>query len=283
MKGGIGRYIFWIGLAIALLVIGGSYFVLVNPKRLQTEGLGKKLDKQLKDLKRFANKPALPSRSWHEEAQDYVQKVKAQEEQCMGLLTKYEHFWDKPFKEYGKWDRDVFVSVYKAQRAEFLESLKSMIRFTKDNPLTWPGLRENASEDDAINIQRYYWVQMAILDMVVAGRARELLSLSIPRSLRSGEDPKPFQSINYKLKVNMVYQDLPALFDSLLSLDRKFLCFVDTAQVTKSVDALPIMRPAQPLEEPPVTVTLTGRIYLFHKAAEPEKEKKEEGGGDAAG
>jgi len=281
MKGGIGRYIFWIGLAIVLLAIGGSYFVLVNPKRQETGRLGKELDKQLKDLKRFANKPELPNASWHEVARDYVQQMKAQQKQCQGLLVKYECFWDKPFKKYEKWDRDVFISVYETQRAEFLESVRGMIKLSKDAPLSWPSLGENGTEDAAMNIQRYFWVQMEIVDMVVAGEARELLSLSIPRSLRSEEDPEPIQSINYKLKVRTVYQDLPALFDSLLSLDRKLLCFVDTMQITKDVDALPVLKPDMPLEEPPVTVSLTGRVYLFHKAAEPEEEKSEEE--DAAG
>jgi hypothetical protein len=272
MKTGIGRYFFWIVLGIIVLLIGGSYFVLVSPKKAETLKQGKTLDQQLNELRQFAG-GELPNAKWHDAARDYVSKIKAQGELCGGFLAKYEHFWDKPFVKLDPWDRDAFLSLYEGQKKKFEETVQGMITLSSSSssPFSWPELGESSTENESINVRRFYWVQSELVDMVVAGKAQELVSLTIPKALRSGEDPKPFQSINFKLKVKIVYRELPTLFRSLQSLDRKLLCYIDSIEVAKDPNALPLLRPEQPLEEPPVMVTLSGRVFLFHKPEDSAK------------
>jgi len=271
MKTGIGRYLFWIVLGAVILLIGGSYFVLVSPKKNETAKLGKTLDQQLNDLRKYATGD-LPNAQWHTTAREFVDKMKEQEKSCGTFLGKYEHYWDKPFVKLDPWDRDAFQSLYEGQKKKFEETVQRMIALPSSaTPFNWPELNENSTETEAVNVQRFYWVQNEIVDMVVQGHAQELVSLTIPKILRSGEDPKPYQSIPFGLKVRIVYRELPALFSSLQGLDRKLLCYVDSVEVGKDPNALPLLKLNQPLEEPPVVVTLSGRIYLFHKPEDSAK------------
>lgn len=275
MKEGIQRFMFWIVLGVVMLVIGGAYLFMVRPITAEMAKQTKALSTQKRELEKLNKEAELANKKWHEEANKYVLAMKDQEDQCYGYLKGYGHFWDKRFADYRSFDADVFRSIYETQRIEFAKRALQLIPF-KSNPFNWPELKDNAAEDDALNIQRFYWIQEALLDTLVTGKARELIALKIPRVVRSGEDPEPYQPLNFSIAVKLVYRELPDFTGALLKPGPKFLCFVDSLALSKETSALPTLRPNQPLEEPLVKVSLTGRMYLFHKPEEKKEEESEE-------
>ena len=278
MKEVVQRFLFWIVLGVVMLVIGGTYLFMVRPITAEMAKQTKALNTQKRELEKLNKEASLANQKWHEEANKYVLAMKLQEDKCYDYLKGYGHFWDKPFAESRSFDADVFRSIYETQRTEFAKRALQLIPF-RSNPFNWPELKDNAAEDDALNIQRFYWIQEALLDTLVTGKARELVALKIPKTVRSGEDPEPYQSLNFSISVKLVYRELPDFTRALLKPGPRFLCFVDSLSLSKDVKALPTLKPGKPLEEPLVGVSLTGRMYLFHKPEEKKEESEEKGEG----
>ncbi|MBI2192885.1 MAG: hypothetical protein HYU36_12975 [Planctomycetes bacterium] len=273
MKLTLSKFVFWIVLVVILLVIGAAYFVVVRPVKKETDQLDKELEQQISDLKRFAEAPKIVNDRWFKNAKDYVSSVKDQNKKCFDYLKQFRYDWDRPFEgakpaEGQKAaDKDVFKYIYGDIQKKFAAKAESQIQL-RSNCFRWPDLAEG-SEERILFIQRYCWVQDALFDVVIAGQSRELILLELQDLPLSDEGKSLFQVSSFHVKVLMPYRDLPALVASVLSLDRKFLCYIDSLRVSKDQRALPTLRRNQPLEEPLVEVSLYGRMFLFQQPPAP--------------
>jgi hypothetical protein len=278
MKDILQVYLFWIILLVVMLGIAGSYFVFVLPKNSAAAKVTAEIEKDKKSLGKYLQK-TLPNRKWHDAARAHVEEMKVEEEKCVNYLEKYKNFWDKPLKEVDmpEFDSDVFRAIYETETKKFFQRAGALISLA-GIPFVWPDTGQGINEEGAINIQRYFWVQTEFLDVIVKGKASQLHSLKLPTQIRGDEDEDEgtYQSIDYETSVSIVYADIPKFIQSLLSLDNKFLCYIDGLKISKGND-LPTLVTGKPLREPNVTLTVKGRIFLFHKpdpAAEKEGEEE---------
>ena len=258
------RRILGTGACLLALSVATYYFGIIVPKKRRGEQLVEEFRRAFTELEYLKAGQGSLGECLYEKANRTLRQLREEERRCGDFLKRYRHTWGRPFYEYRKWDYDVFRSVYEAHRQECLRKIGSQIALS-GHAVFWPPLRPEATEMDAANIFRYDAVLSELVDTLVHGKARELLSVRLPQTLKSGMDPQPYQSVNFTVSVRIVHADLPQLLDSLLSLDRKFLCFLDSIRMVRSSDALPVLERGRPLEEPLITVEVGGRIYLFHK------------------
>lgn len=274
MKSLLSKFLFWLVLAVVLIATVLAYFLLVRPISKENRELAKQLEQQLTELKGFEVAPKIVNERWFKYADEYVKSVKEQNRKCYEELKKYRHDWDKPFKgaEAGTGrraaDPDVFKYVYKEEKSKFEEKAKQMI-VVKGYPFKWP--EADNTEDRILFIQRYYWVQEALLDVLVAGKAKNLLVLNIDFP-PSDEGKSLYQVGSFDSKLHLPLRDLPALVQSLLTPERKFFCVIDSLKIAKDEKAQPVMKGEQPVEEPFVEITLFCKFYLFQ---EPPAQKME--------
>ncbi|MDA1140326.1 MAG: hypothetical protein O3B01_17270 [Planctomycetota bacterium] len=276
MKDILQVYLFWVILSVAMLGIAGSYFVFVLPKNLASAKIAADIDKDKKSLEKYLQK-ILPNSKWHDAARAHVEEMRLEEEKCVNYLEKYKTFWDKPLKEVDRaeFDPDVFKAIYETEMKKFLQRAGALISLS-GNPFNWPDASQNLEEEMAINIHRFFWVQSEFLDVIVKGKASQLDSLKLPTRMRGEGDEGTYQSVDYQVTVSIVYADIPSFIQSLLSRDNKFLCYVDGLKISKGSE-LPTLFTGKPLREPNVSLTIKGRIFLFHKpdpAAEKDGEEK---------
>jgi|ETNmetMinimDraft_35_1059890.scaffolds.fasta_scaffold35819_2 hypothetical protein len=274
MKDILQVYLFWIILVVVMLGIAGSYFVIVMPKISEAAKVTAEIEKDKKSLEKYLKKD-LPNRKWHDAARAHVEELKAEEELCVNYLEKYKYFWDKPLKQVDmpEFDADVFKAIFDTEKKKFLQRARALINLN-GNPFNWPDADQGAEEETAIGIHRFFWVQSEFLDVIVKGKADRLEALSLPTQIRGESDEGTHQTVSFEVTVSIVYADIPDFIQSLLSLDNKFLCYIDGLKISKGPD-LPTLVPGKPLREPNVILTVKGRIFLFHKP-EPAAEEDEE-------
>ncbi|MDP6360340.1 MAG: hypothetical protein QF473_34830 [Planctomycetota bacterium] len=278
MKDILQVYLFWIILVVVMLGIAGSYFVIVMPKISESANVTAEIEKDKKSLEKYLKK-TLYNRKCHDAARAHVEELKAEEELCVNYLEKYKYFWDKPLREVDmpEFDADVFKAVYDTEKKKFLQRARALINLN-GNPFNWPDAEQSAEEETAIGIHRFFWVQSEFLDVIVKGKADRLEALSLPRQIRGESDEGTHQTVSFEVTVSIVYADIPNFIQSLLSLDNKFLCYIDGLKISKG-GGLPTLVPGKPLREPSVILTVKGRIYLFHKPDPAAEEDEEEEAG----